>query len=123
MALLKHENFEFKNILKGGYIIKEDEPEVISKAKMADRSEKRNYGDMPKTLIKIKFGKLNKDTYKEYMSHFSKNEDIYSYFSLKYQEMKSKKFFVTIQEVAVESITQNHRYDEFEVILEQCGEA
>ena len=85
MALLKHGDFEFKNILKGGYIIKEDDPDVISKVKMSDGSIKRNYGDMPKTFIKIKFGKLDKDTYREYMSHFSKNEDIYSYFSLKKQ--------------------------------------
>lgn len=123
MALLKHGDFEFKNILSGGYNIVEDEADVISKVKMADGSIKRNYGDMPKTSIKVKFGKLNKDTYKEYMSHFSKNEDIYSYFSLKEQTMKSKKFFVTLPEISVESITQNHRYDEFEVKLEQCGEA
>ncbi len=123
MTLLKHGDFEFKNILSGGYNIIEDEADVISKVKMADGSIKRNYGDMPKTSIKIKFGKLNKDTYKEYMSHFSKNEDIYSYFSLKEQTMKSKKFFITFPEVSVESITQNHRYDEFEVELEQCGEA
>ena len=80
-------------------------------------------GDMPKTYIKIKFGKLNKDTYQEYISHFSKNEDVYSYFSLKDQKMKSKSFFVTLPEVSVESIISNHTYDEFEVTLEQCGEA
>lgn len=80
-------------------------------------------GDMPKTYIKVKFGKLNKDTYQEYISHFSKNEDVYSYFSLKEQKMKSKSFFVTLPEVSVESITSNHTYDEFEVTLEQCGEA
>lgn len=123
MALLKHGDFEFKNILKGGYIIKEDEPEVISEVKMADGSIKRNYGDMPKTFIKIKFGKLDKDTYREYMSHFSKNEDVYSYFSLKEQKMKPKKFFVTLPEISVESTTRNYRYDEFEVELNQCGEA
>lgn len=123
MVLLKHGDFEFKNILKGGYKIKEDEPDVITKIKMSDGSEKRNYGDMPKTYIKIKFGKLNKDTYKEYISHFSKNEDVYSYFSLKEQKMKSKNFFVTLPEVAVESTTNDHIYDEFEVTLEQCGEA
>lgn len=123
MTLLKHGEFEFKNILSNGYKIKEDEPDVISEEKMADGSIKRNYGDMPKTYIKVKFSKLNKDLYKEYMSHFTKNEDIYSYFSLKAQEMKTKKFFVNIPEISVESITNNHRYDEFEVELKQCGEA
>ena len=122
MILLKHGDFEFKNILKDGYKIKEDEPDVIAKIKMSDGSE-RNYGDMPKTYIKVKFGKLNKDTYKEYIYHFSKNEDVYSYFSLKEQKMKTKMFFVTLPEVSVESTNNNHIYDEFEVTLEQCGEA
>ena len=122
MVLLKHGEFEFKNILKGGYAIKEDEPEIISEATMSDGSIRRNYRDMPKTSIRIKFGKLNKDTYKEYISHFSKNEDVYSYFSLKEQKMKSKRFFVTLPEISVESITNKHIYDEFEVALKQCGE-
>lgn len=123
MTLLKHGDFEFKNILSGGYKIKEDEPNVITKVIMSDGSERRNYRDMPKTYIKVKFGKLDKNTYKEYISHFAKNEDIYEYFSLKEQKMKSKKFFVTLPEISVETVLQNHRYDEFEVTLEQCGEA
>lgn len=123
MTLLKHGDFEFKNILSGGYNIIEDEADVISKVKMADGSIKRNYGDMPKTSITVKFGQLNKDTYEEYMSHFSKNEDVYSYFSLKHQVMKTKKFYITFPEMSVLSTTKNHRYDEFEVKLEQCGEA
>lgn len=123
MTLLKHGDFEFKNILSGGYKIKEDDPDVITKVKMSDGSEKRNYGDMPKTYITVKFGKLDKDTYKEYIYHLSKNEDIYSYFSLREQKMKTKKFFVTLPEIAVETTTKNHIYDEFEVKFEQCGEA
>ena len=122
MTLLKHGNFEFKNILSGGYNIKEDETDVLSEVTMADGSVRRNYGKMPKTTIKVKFSQLNKDTYKEYMSHFSQNEDVYSYFSLKQQKMLTKKFYVTFPETSVLSITKNHRYDEFEVELQQCGE-
>lgn len=122
MDLLKHGDFVFKNILSGGYKILEDEPDVIKEVTMGDGSERRNYGPMPKTNIKVTFGQLNKDTYKEYMSHFSKNEDVYSYFSLKQQKMLTKKFFVTFPETSVLSTTKNHRYDEFEVELEQCGE-
>lgn len=122
MTLLKHGNFEFKNILSGGYNIKEDETDVLSKVTMADGSIRRNYGKMPKTTIKVKFSQLNKDTYKEYMSHFSQNEDVYSYFSVKQQKMLTKKFYVTFPETSVLSITKNHRYDEFEVELQQCGE-
>lgn len=122
MTLLKHGNFEFKNILSGGYNIKEDETDVLSKVTMADGSIRRNYGKMPKTTIKVKFSQLNKDTYKEYISHFSQNEDVYSYFSVKQQKMLTKKFYVTFPETSVLSITKNHRYDEFEVELQQCGE-
>ena len=122
MVLLKHGDFEFKNILSGGYNIKEDETDVLSKVTMADGSIRRNYGKMPKTTIKVKFSQLNKDTYKEYMSHFSQNEDVYSYFSVKQQKMLTKKFYVTFPETSVLSVTKNHRYDEFEVELTQCGE-
>ena len=122
MDLLKHGDFTFKNILSGGYNITEDEPDVLSETTMANGSIRRNYGKMPKTNITIKFSQLNKDTYKEYMSHFSQNEDVYSYFSPRQQKMLTKKFFVTFPETSIVSITKNHRYDEFEVELEQCGE-
>lgn len=122
MDLLKHEDFTFKNILSGGYNITEDEPDIISEVTMVDGTIKRNYGRMPKTSIKVKFSQLNKDTYQEYMSHFSKNEDVYSYFSPRKQQMLTKKFFVSFPETSILSITKNHRYDEFEVELEQCGE-
>lgn len=122
MVLLKHGNFEFKNILSGGYNITEDEPDVLSESTMADGSIRRNYGKMPKTNIKITFSQLDKDTYKEYMSHFAQNEDVYSYFSPKQQKMLTKKFYVAFPETSILSITKDHRYDEFEVTLEQCGE-
>ena len=122
MDLLKHGDFTFKNILSEGYNITENEPDVLSETTMADGSKRRNYGPMPKTNIKVKFSQLNKDTYQEYMSHFSQNEDVYSYFSPRQQKMLTKKFFVTFPETSIVSITKNHRYDEFEVELEQCGE-
>lgn len=122
MVLLKHNDFEFKNILSEGYNIVEDEPDVLSEVTMADGSIRRNYGKMPKTSIKITFGQLNKDTYQEYISHFSNNEDVYSYFSPKQQKMLTKKFYVAFPETSILSTTKNHRYDEFEVELTQCGE-
>lgn len=122
MVLLKHGDFEFKNILSEGFNIIEDEPDVLSESTMADGSIRRNYGKMPKTTIKVTFSQLNKDTYKEYMSHFSQNEDTYSYFSPKQQKMLTKKFYITFPETSILSVTKSHRYDEFEVTLEQCGE-
>lgn len=122
MVLLKHNDFEFKNILSEGYNIVEDEPDVLSEVTMADGSIRRNYGKMPKTRIKIKFSQLNKNTFKEYRFHFFNNEDVYSYFSPKQQKMLTKKFFVKFPETSILSITKEHRYNEFEVELEQCGE-
>lgn len=122
MDLLKHGDFSFKKILSGGYNITEDEPDIINETTMADGSIRRNYGPMPKTKIKVKFSQLNKELYQEYMSHFSKNEDIYSYFSPRKQTQLRKRFFVKFPETSILSITKKHRYDEFEVELEQCGE-
>ena len=122
MVLLKHGNFELKNILSEGYNITEDEPDVLSESTMADGSIRRNYGKMPKTHIAITFSQLDKDTYQEYISHFSNNEDVYSYFSPKQQTMLTKRFFVSFPDTSILSVTKKHRYDEFEVTLEQCGE-
>lgn len=72
MSLLEHNGFKFKNILSKGYNLKEDEAEVLSSITMSDGSIRKNYGKMPKTTITVKFGQLNKQTYKEYISHFSK---------------------------------------------------
>ena len=124
MVLLKHGDFEFHHILSGGYNILENEPDVISEITMADGSIKRNYGDMPKTSIKIKFSQLDKDTYQEYMSHFANNEDVYSYFSPRNQIMLTKKFFVTFPENSmIYGDDTEQTYDEFEIELNQCGEA
>ena len=123
MTLLQHGNFKFGHILSGGYNIVENEPDVLAEYTMADGSKRRNYGLMPKTNIKIKFSQLDKNTYQEYMSHFSNNEDTYSYFSPRNQTTLTKKFFVTFPENSLlyESDTEQ-TYDEFEVELNQCGE-
>lgn len=124
MVLLKHGDFEFHHILSGGFNILENEPEVISEITMADGSIKRNYGEMPKTSIKIKFSQLDKETYTEYMLHFVNNEDTYTYFSPRNQTMLTKKFFVTFPENSmIYGSDTEQTYDEFEIELNQCGEA
>ena len=124
MVLLKHGDFEFHHILSGGFNILENEPDVISEITMADGTIKRNYGEMPKTFIRIIFSQLDKSTYQEYMSHFKNNEDVYSYFSPREQKMITKKFFVTFPENSMLYGTDTEQtYDEFEIELNQCGEA
>ena len=124
MVLLKHGDFEFHHILSGGYNILENTPEVLSEIVMADGSIKRNYGEMPKTNIKIKFSQLDKETYTQYMSHFLNNEDTYTYFSPRAQTMLTKKFFVRFPENSLVYGSETEQtYEEFEIELNQCGEA
>lgn len=121
MSLLEHNGFKFKNILSKGYNLKEDEAEVLSSITMSDGSIRKNYGKMPKTTITVKFGQLNKQTYKEYISHFSKNEDYYTYYSFKYDKMITKKFFVSLPDTSMISSVGDGRIDEFDVTLSQIG--
>jgi hypothetical protein len=122
MALLIHEGFEFKNILSGGYKIKENVEDVKSKQTMGDGSVRRNYGQMDKTEIKIKFGQLDAATFKVYMQHFRKHEDYYTYYSQVNDSMLTKKFFVSRPDVPIISSLHSKRYDEFEITLSQIGE-
>lgn len=124
MALLKHGDFEFHNILRGGYKILPNKPEILSEVVMADGTKKRNYGEMPKTRIKVKFGKLDRETYREYISHFELPEDNYTYCDTDTGEMLTKKFFVTRPEDILDYIDDiDEEHEEFEILLEQCGEA
>ena len=124
MTLLKHGDFEFKHILKDGYKVLPNKPEVLSKVLMADGTVKRNYGYMPKTTVKVKFGKLNRETYREYISNFKFPEDNYTYCDTDTGEMLTKKFFVTRPEDKIDYIDDTDElHEEFEIILEQCGEA
>ena len=124
MTLLKHGNFEFHHILSGGFKILPNEPKVISQITMADGTEKRNYGEMPKTTIKVTFGKLDRKTYREYISHFKLPEDNYTYCDTDTGEELTKRFFVTRPEDVLDYIDdEDELHDEFEIILEQCGEA
>ena len=123
MTLLQHGNFIFSHILSGGYNIIENDPDILAEYTMADGSIKRNYGIMPKTNIKIKFSQLDKNTYQEYMSHFSNNEDTYSYFSPRSQTNLTKKFFVSFPKNSLLYGSDTEQtYNEFEVELKQCGE-
>lgn len=121
MSLLKHNNYEFRKLLAGGYSIKEDEPNILLEKTMADGSIRRNYGNMPKTYIEVKFSQLNKNEFQEILSHFNLNEDYYTYFSPKNQSLLTKKFFVEVNPEVLLSSTGNHRYDELTVKLTQCG--
>ena len=124
MVLLKHGNFEFKNILKNGYKVLPNKYDVLSKITMADGSIKRNYGNMPKTTINIKFGQLDRTTYREYISHFQLPEDEYTYLNTDTGQLQTKRFYVVRPSDSLDFINDaEETHDEFEITLEQCGEA
>lgn len=122
MALLIHNGFEFGHILKGGYIITEDIPDIISEQTMADGSIRKNYGKSDKTKIKVKFSQTNKTIFKEYMQHLNKHEDFFTYYSPKKDEMITKRFAITPPTTSVLLSIKDNRYEEFEIELSQVGE-
>lgn len=123
MILLKHNNFEFKNILSGGYNILPNEPDIIVEKTMGDGSKKRNYRNMPKTTIKVKFGRLNREMYQEYISHFLSPEGVYTYYDSSKGEYYTKKFFVKRDDDSLNYIDNDEEeHEEFEITLTQCGE-
>ena len=124
MALLKHGNFEFENILSENFEIKENVYDVLATQTMADGSQRRNYGLMPKTNIKVKFGMLNESDMTTYLSHFASNEDDYTYFSPTSGTNVTKKFYVVKPTNSIAYADDySHEYGEFTVELQQIGEA
>lgn len=122
MDLLIHEGFSFKHILSNGFKCQEGIQEVKSTAIMSNGEERKNYGPMPKTNIKVKFGRMNFKDFKECMEHFSKPEDYYKYRSNNTGEMLEKKFSVTPPESSVIYSEEEGEMEEFEVSLVQIGE-
>ena len=122
MALLVHEEFEFGNILAGGYNIIEDEADKISVQTMGDGSVRTNYGKQDKTSIKVTFGQMPKSLVREYLQHFQKHEDYYSYYSFKANAMKKKKFSVSSPDLSMLLSIDDGWVDEWEVELSQIGE-
>lgn len=123
MYLLKKDNFEFSKILANGYEIVEDEPNVSAKKTMANGSIRRNYGFMPKTNIKIKFSRLNKEEFELYNSYFDKDEDVFEYYSPKNGTYLEKKFFIKRPSTNISYIDNSDAdFEEFEIELEQIDE-
>ncbi len=120
-VLLKHDDFEFGNILSNNYKIQEDVPDIIAKVTMADGSVRNNYGPMPKTIIKVIFGRMDEQTFENYLSHFSKFEDYFTYWSYKHQTYLTKLFEITPPTASVIQSIEEGSLDEWEVDLSQVG--
>ena len=123
MDLLIHDGFSFKNILQGGYNILKDKPDVISKVTMADGSVRRNYRQMSKTTIKVRFGQLDKTTYRQYISHFLLPEDNYTFYDTTTGGLITKRFAVDRDEDSLDYVNTNtETHEEFGVTLTQVDD-
>lgn len=120
-TLLQHGDFAFRNILSNNYKIQEDVPDVIASVLMADGTERYNYGPLPKTHIKVTFGRMTEETFEEYLSHFSNYEDYYTYWSYKHKKYLTKLFKITPPEASVIQSIEDGSLDEWEVDLSQVG--
>lgn len=123
MELLKHGNFNFNNILKGGYKILKNKQDVVCKVMMANGSIRTNYGLMPKTIINVKFGQLDRQTYREYISHFMLPEDYFTFYDTTTGQLLTKKFAIERDNDILDYIDNTDEFHgEFEVKLTQVDE-
>lgn len=108
---------KINNILKSGYLIKEDENIVLSKMTMADGTERQNIAEKKKIIIKIRFTKINSDTLTTYLNLM--NDDFEAtYYSPKYKINKTATFRLS-EKPDIEMIgSYIDLYEEFDIQLE-----
>ena len=123
MDLLTHNNFAFHNILKENYKVLLDVPDIICQVTMANGSVRTNYRQMPKTTVKIKFGQLDRETYRQYISHFLLPEDYYTFYNTHTGLMTTKRFKVNRDEDRLNYINEDaETHGEFGVTLTQVDD-
>lgn len=103
--------------MKNGYIIKEDEDIVLASVTMADGTVRRNIAEKKKTIIKIKFSKIDSETLANYLI-LMQNDFKATYYSPKYKIQKSATFRLT-EKPDIEMIgLYINLYEEFDIELE-----
>lgn len=123
MDLLIHNDFSFQNILKDEYKVLKDQPDVINKVTMANGSVRRNYRQMSKTTVKIKFGQLDRTTYRSYISHFMLPEDDFTFYDTHTGLMATKRFAIDRDEDTLDYISEDaETHGEFGVTLTQIDD-
>lgn len=105
------------NILKNGYLIKEDENIVLSEITMADGTKRQNIAEKKKIIIKIRFTKINSETLATYLNLM--NDDFEAtYYSPKYKNNKTATFRLR-EKPDIEMIgSYIDLFEEFEIQLE-----
>lgn len=104
-------------ILKNGYIIKEDEDIVLAEVTMADGTIRKNIAEKKKTIIKIRFSKINTELLATYLNLMNGDFEA-TYYSPKYKINKTATFRLS-EKPDIEMIgSYIDLYEEFDIQLE-----
>ena len=105
------------NILKNGYSIKEDEDIILSEMTMADGTKRQNIAEKKKTIVRIRFTKINSETLATYLT-LMENDFEATYYSPKYKINKTATFRLS-EKPDIEMIgSYIDLFEEFEIQLE-----
>ena len=115
--LIKIKDVKLKYILSGGYTIQENQEKILSKATMADGTERRNIAEKRKTTIKINFSQIDGATLEEYSKLWQNDFDV-TYWSKDDRMYKTGTF--RVQKKPTNSILNSPKeiFDEFDVTME-----
>ena len=115
--LLKIENTKLRYILSGGYTIQENQEIILSKATMADGTERRNIAEKRKTTIKVTFSQIDGAILQTYNAlwqedfnaeYWSKNDRMYKTGVFRISKKPTNSMLNSTKEI----------YDEFDITLE-----
>lgn len=115
--LLKIGNTKLSYILRGGYIIQENQDIVLDKKTMADGTERRNIAEKKKTTIKIEFSQIDGVTLKNYIT-LMQGDFTATYWSKDSRTYKTATFRLDSQPSNSMLYSPNEIFDEFDVTLE-----
>ena len=115
--LLKIENMKLRYILSGGYKIQENQEIVLSKATMADGTERRNIAEKRKTTIEITFSQIDGATLQNYNALWQED------FNAKYWSKDDRMYKIGVFRVSkkpTNSMLNSTKeiFDEFDITLE-----
>ena len=108
---------KLKYILRGGYVIQENQEIVLAKATMADGTERRNIAEKKKTTIEITFSQIDGATLLDY-SALWQNDFTLTYWSKDTRTYKNGTFRVSDKPSNSMLYSGKEIYDEFSITME-----
>ena len=115
--LLKIGDTKLRYILSGGYKIQENQEIVLSKATMADGTERRNIAEKRKTTIEITFSQIDGATLQNYNALWQEDFNA-EYWSKDNRMYKTGVFRVSNKPTNSILNSTKEIFDEFDITLE-----